>query len=270
MSADMQGFFKGSFPEFYDRYNVPTNFAPYARMLAERAKALAPGRVLETAAGTGIVTQALVRALPAGATITATDLNQAMLDHAMAKPDMAGVTWRQADAMKLPFPDGSFDLVVCQFGVMFFPDKPAAFREAARVLRPGGTFLFVVWDDFRAMPDHFTVIAAKVAGDMLRREPSSLMAPPYHDEYTIRADLAAGGFGAVRIERISQPSRAASARDAAVVGVQGSVIRAAIEAADPARLGEATDAVERLISARFGPGPVVGATNALIVAAEKG
>ena len=112
--------FKGSFPEFYDRYLVPMNFAPYARILAGRAKDLAPSRVLETAAGTGIVTEELVRTLPPDVTITATDLNQPMIDHALAKPDMAGVTWRQADAVKLPFPDGSFDLVVCQFGVMFF------------------------------------------------------------------------------------------------------------------------------------------------------
>ena len=143
--------FKGSFPEFYDRYLVPMNFAPYARILAGRAKDLAPSRVLETAAGTGIVTEELVRALPPDVTITATDLNQPMIDHALAKPDMAGVTWRQADAVKLPFPDGSFDLVVCQFGVMFFPDKQAAFREASRVLRHGGTFLFIVWDSYRAM-----------------------------------------------------------------------------------------------------------------------
>ena len=98
--------FKGSFPEFYDRYLVPMNFAPYARILAGRAKDLAPSRVLETAAGTGIVTEELVRALPPDVTITATDLNQPMIDHALAKPDMAGVTWRQADAVKLPFPDG--------------------------------------------------------------------------------------------------------------------------------------------------------------------
>jgi ubiquinone/menaquinone biosynthesis C-methylase UbiE len=134
MSDSNRGSFTGSFPEYYDRYLVPMQFAPYARILADRARVFAPGHVLETAAGTGIVTQELVRGLPAGVTITATDLNQPMIDHARAKPGMAGVIWRQADAMNLPFPDGTFDLIVCQFGVMFFPDKVTAFREASRVL----------------------------------------------------------------------------------------------------------------------------------------
>ena len=269
MSEDKQRVFSGSLPEFYDRYIVPMNFAPYARILADRAKVLAPSRVLETAAGTGILTQNLVRTLPAGVAITATDLNQAMIDLARAKSGMADVTWRQADAMKLPFPDGSFDLIVCQFGVMFFPDKPAAFREASRVLRLGGAFLFAVWDSYKTMNKSPLAIAAGVAGDMLGREPLSLLSPPYHDEKAIRADLAAAGFGAVQVERISQPCRAPSARDAAVITVQGTMIRAAIEAADPARLGEVTDAVERVMLARFGSGPVEGEMNALIVTAEK-
>ena len=268
MPNDRAGAFKGTFPEFYDRYLVPMNFAPYARILADRARDLAPRRILETAAGTGIVTRELVRMLPPSATITATDLNQPMIDHAQAKPGMVGVTWQQSDAMKLPFKDASFDLVVCQFGVMFFPDKQAAFREASRVLRPGGTFLFVVWDSLPAMVDSPLVIAARVTGDILGREPFSLLSPPYHDDETIREDLAAAGFDAVRIERISQPSKAASARDAAVVTVQGSMIRSAIEAVDSSRLDEVTDAVEGVMQTRFGQGLVEGATNAVIVTAE--
>lgn len=268
MSDDKQHVFTGSLPEFYDRYLVPMMFAPYARILAHRAKGLAPSRVLETAAGTGIVTQELAQALPAGVTITATDLNQPMIDRARAKPGMARVAWRQADAIRLPFPDQSFDLILCQFGVMFFPDKRAAFREASRVLRSDGTFLFAVWDSYTTMTESPLAIAAGVAGDMLGQEPLSLLSPPYHDDETIRADLAAAGFGGVQIERISQPSRAPSPRDAAVITTKGSMIRAAIEAADRARLDEVTDAVERAMSARFGSGPVEGASNALIVTAE--
>lgn len=269
MSDSQQGSFTGSFPEHYDRYLVPMQFAPYAPILADRARALAPSCVLETAAGTGILTQELVSRLPSGVIITATDLNQPMIEHARAKPGMAGVTWRQADAMNLPFPDSAFDLIVCQFGVMFFPEKQTFFRDAFRVLRPGGKFLFAVWDDYRTMNDAPIAIAAGVAGAMLERAPLSLLSPPYHDEATIRADLAAASFGAVQVERISQPARAASARDAAVITVQGSMIRTAIEAADPGRLNEAIDAVERVMVARFGSGPVEGATNALIVTAEK-
>jgi SAM-dependent methyltransferase len=139
-----------------------------------------------------------------------------------AKPGMAGVIWRQADAMKLPFPDGSFDLIVCQFGVMFFPDKQTAFEDASRVLLPGGKFLFDVWDDYSVMDDAPIAIAACVAGAMFGREPLSLLSPPYHDEDTIRADLAGAGFGSVQVERISQTAHAASSRDAAVITVQGS------------------------------------------------
>ena len=268
MSDSNQGSFTGSFPEYYDRYLVPMQFAPYARILADRAKALSPSRVLETAAGTGIVTQELVRMLPAGVTITATDLNQPMIDHARTKPGLVQVDWRQSDAMNLPFPDQTFDLIVCQFGVMFFSDKRIAFRNASRVLRPGGHFLFGVWDDYQVMSNAPIAIAAGVVGPMLGREPLSLLSPPYHDEDTIRADLAATGFGMVQVERISQPARAASAREAAVITVQGSMIRTAIEAACPGRLKEATDAVERALSARFGSGAVEGTTNTLIVTAE--
>ena len=268
MPDDGAGAFKGTFPEFYDRYLVPMNFAPYARILADRARDLAPRRILETAAGTGVVTRELVRTLSSSVAITATDLNQPMIDYARAKAGIAGVTWQQSDAMKLPFKDASFDVVVCQFGVMFFPDKQSAFREASRVLRPCGTFLFIVWDSHEAMIDSPLVISAGVAGNMLGREPLSLLAPPYHDEETIRGDLAAAGFEAVRVERISQPSKAASAREAAVITVQGSMIRSAIEAAAPSRLDEATDAAERAIQARFGRGPIEGVTNAVIVTAE--
>ena len=116
MSADKQHVFTGSFPVVYDRDLVPMMFAPYARILGRRATGFAPSRVLETAAGTGIVTQELVQRLPADVAITATDLNQPMIDRARVKPDMARVVWQQADAMRLPFPDGSFDLIVCQFG----------------------------------------------------------------------------------------------------------------------------------------------------------
>lgn len=130
--------FTGEIPIFYDRYLGPQIFADYAEDLARRAAALRPARVLETAAGTGIVTRALAGSLATEAEITATDLNQAMLDFAAAQPGLERVTWQQADAQRLPFDDRSFDAVLCQFGVMFFPDRLAGYREARRVLRPGG------------------------------------------------------------------------------------------------------------------------------------
>src|SRR5215470_13686596 len=269
MSSDKAAAFAGSLAEFYDRYLVPLIFAPYAEVVADRAKALLPRCVLETAAGTGVVTEALARILPTDVMITATDLNEPMIERGKVRPGMARVNWQQADAMKLPFLDGAFDLIVCQFGVMFFPDKRASFKESFRVLTPGGTYVFVLWDDYANMSNSPAWVAAQTVGDMLGRDPHTLVNPAYFDEPTIRADLAAAGFRDVKIDRIARTARAASARDAAVITVQGSLIRTAIEAADPSRLGEATKAVEQVMLARFGEGPVEGETKAVIVTATK-
>jgi ubiquinone/menaquinone biosynthesis C-methylase UbiE len=139
--------FAGSIPEIYDRFLVPLIFEPYARDLAARVAGLDPQNVLETAAGTGVLTREIASRLPAHARLVATDLNQPMLDLAAAQQGGAGrVAWRQADALALPFEDQSFDAVTCQFGVMFFPDKIQGYRQARRVLKPGGRFLFNVWD----------------------------------------------------------------------------------------------------------------------------
>src|SRR4051794_8129463 len=148
-SADMRDTdkqFAGSIPETYDRSLGPLLLEPYARDLAARLAALAPARVLETAAGTGVATRALARALPASTTIVATDLSRPMLDLAAARMETAEVTWQQADALALPFGDDAFDAVACQFGAMFFPDKAAAYGEVRRVLRRGGRLVLSVWD----------------------------------------------------------------------------------------------------------------------------
>ncbi len=269
MSNDKVAAFAGTLAEFYDRYLVPLNFAPYAEVVADRVKGLLPRRVLETASGTGVVTEALARILPSEVTITATDLNQAMIERGKVRPGMERVHWQQADAMKLPFLDGAFDLIVCQFGVMFFPDKRASFNESFRVLTPGGTYLFVLWDDYANMPNSPAWIAAQTVGDILRRDPHTLVNPAYFDEPTIRADLTAVGFRDVKVDRIARLAKATSAQDAAVITVQGSLLRAAIEMADPLRLGEATKAVEQVMFTRFGEGPVEGEMKALIVTTTK-
>ena len=261
--------FTGSFAEVYDRYLVPMDFAPYARRLAERVSAVAPRRVLETAAGTGVVTHELVRILPPEVSIIATDLNQPMLELAQSKLDDDRLRWRQADALNLPFADGEFDVVVCQFGVMFFPDKQKGFREALRVLRPGGHFLFNVWDSFEANSNGPLRMAARVIGPVLGREPVSLLSPPYHDEPIIRSDLRAAGFADVQVEQESEPSRAGSAREAAIIVCRGSALRAAIEAHDKGKLDEITDRVAESLRDRFGTGPVEGTTQALLVSAKR-
>jgi SAM-dependent methyltransferase len=176
------------------------------------------------------------------------------------------IRWQQADALDLPFPDGEFDVVVCQFGVMFFPDKRRGFREALRVLRGGGRFLFNVWDSFDANGSWALTIAARVVGPILGRDPVSLLAPPYYDDSTIRSDLAAAGFANLQVERVTEPSRAASAGDAAKIVCHGSMLRTAI---DPSRLDEITEQVTEALLSRFGMGPVEGVTQAVLVSAER-
>src|ERR1700738_1079483 len=161
--------FSGSIASIYDKYFGPLIFEPYAQDLADRLSALHAERVLETAAGTGIVTRALLRSLSPSANIVATDLNQPMLDHAAERVSSSRVSWQKADAQALPFPDGAFDAVVCQFGVMFFPDKQKAFREARRVLRPGGRFLFNVGDGIEH--NEFAALVNAAVADMFGDDP---------------------------------------------------------------------------------------------------
>src|SRR6266704_4275449 len=154
-----------SIPENYDRYMVPLIFEPFAADLAQRAASLSPSAVLEIAAGTGVVTRALAPRLALGSSYIVTDLNQPMLDYAASRqaPDRR-IKWRQADALALPFENAAFDLVCCQFGAMFFPDRISGYREANRVLKPGGHFLFNVWDriEENVFADDVTNALAKI------------------------------------------------------------------------------------------------------------
>ena len=261
--------FTSSFAEVYDRYLVPMDFAPYARQLAERVAALAPSGVLETAAGTGIVTRELARILPSGVTITATDLNEPMIALAQANIRSERVRWQTADALDLPFADSEFDVVLCQFGVMFFPDKQRGFREAFRVLQPSGFFLFNLWDRFEANANSPLRIAARVVGSIIGRDPVSLLSPPYYDDPIIESDLAAAGFDNIRVERVTEPSRAASAHAAATIVCYGSMLRTAIEGHDPSRMAEITEKVSEALRSRFGTGKVEGVTQAVLVTAER-
>jgi SAM-dependent methyltransferase len=233
---------------------VPLIFDPYAADLAARLAELAPRRVLEIAAGTGVVTRAMAKSLPTGASIVATDLNQAMLDQAAALGTARPVEWRQADALALPFADRSFDAVVCQFGVMFFPDKPRAYAEARRVLRPGGVFLFNVWDSL-ADNEIPGAISGALAEVFPRDPPGFLARTPYgyFDRDAVARDLAASGFSAPpRIDTVAARSRAPSAREPAIAFCQGTPLRAEIESRGAPGLDEATRAVERALARRFG------------------
>ena len=263
--------FAGSIPQLYEQFLVPLIFEPCAADLARRVFLRAPSRVLEVAAGTGVVTRHLASVLPAGTSIVASDLNQPMLDCAAAVGTARPVEWRQADAMNLPFPDKSFDAVVCQFGVMFFPDKAKAFSEAMRVLRAGGVFTFSAWD--RIEENDFAesvtqALEAPFPADpprFLRRVPHG-----YHDPSVIARDLASGGFSrSPDFATLAARSRAESPRIPAVAYCQGTPLRSEIVARDPSRLGEATDVAEAAIASRFGAGAVEGRIQAHVVTIER-
>ena len=263
--------FAGSIPELYDTYLVPLIFEGYADDLAERAAALAPKTVLETAAGSGVVTRALASRLASDARYTVTDLNQPMLDHAANKQGSDGrITWRQADALALPFDDTSFDAVVCQFGVMFFPDRVAGYSEARRVLKPGGSFLFNVWDKIDA--NEFARVVTDAAASAFPDDPPSFLARTphgYHDLELIRDELGSAGFSHVSITTLEQTSSAPSPRHPAVAYCQGTPLRNEIEARDASLLDHVTDLATEAITARFGNGPVAGKIRAHIVAAAR-
>ena len=262
--------FAGSIPKLYDSHLVPLIFEPYAKDLTARLKQRPVSRVLEIAAGTGVATREMAAALPADVAIVATDLNQAMLDQAALVGTKRPVEWRQADAMSLPFPDATFDAVVCQFGVMFFPDKPKAFAETRRVLKPGGRFIFNVWD--RIAENEFADTVTRALESIFPKDPPRFMARTphgYHDRGTIERDLASGGFASKPgIATVAARSRAASAQIAAIAYCQGTPLRNEIEARDASRLGEATGVAAEAIGRRFGRGAVDGKIQAHVVTVE--
>jgi SAM-dependent methyltransferase len=265
--TDLDKAFSGSIPELYETYLVPLIFEPYAADLAQRMSSVPGSCVLEIAAGTGVATRALAHRLPADISIVATDLNEMMLQKAAAVGTSRPVEWRQADAMELPFPAESFDAVVCQFGVMFFPDKAKAFAETRRVLKPGGVYLFNVWDHI--IENEFPDIITTALESLFPTDPPRFLARTphgYHDRRTIEQDLAKGGFTLrPAIETMAARSRAPSPRIPAIAYCQGTPLRSEIEAKDARRLGEATDAAEAAIAARFGSGAVDGKIQAHVV-----
>ncbi|MEO6701721.1 MAG: methyltransferase domain-containing protein [Jatrophihabitantaceae bacterium] len=251
--------------EIYDLRLGQAVFAPYGADLARRASVLAPQRVLELAAGTGIVTTRLVAALPS-AEIVATDLNPPMVDYAAAK--VAGPRWEVADAQDLRYADASFDLVVCQFGVMFLPDRVDAYRGVRRVLRPGGSFLFNAWDTLdshvveAAVIDAMAELFPQDPPDFLRRVPHG-----YADVDRIRDDVEAAGLEVVAAERVELTGRAPSVAALAEGYCLGTPLRFEL-----AGRGEPAYVVAPLTAAlmeRFGEGPVEVAMSAHVLHAMR-
>jgi len=245
--------FAGSIPAIYDRFMVPLIFEPYARLVADRAARFNPRCILETAAGTGVATHALHRAIP-DAEIVATDLNAPMLEQAAKHISSPKVRFQAADAQSLPFEDESFDLVVCQFGIMFFPDKVRGNREARRVLGPKGRYMLVIWNHIES--NLATMTAGRAVADLFPLEGGRFYERVpfrYHDRGLIEHDLLAAGFNDIELETVELRSRAPSARDAAIALVQGTPMRSDIEQMDPQLLRPATDAAAEALLQYEGP-----------------
>lgn len=262
--------FAGSIPEIYQRFLVPLIFESCARDLARRVAETDPNDVLETAAGTGVLTRAIASRLARHARIIATDLNQPMLDRAMAQAEDARIEWRQADALALPFEEQSFDVVACQFGAMFFPDRVLGYKEASRVMKAGGRFVFNVWD--RISENEFADTVTEALASLFPHDPPRFMARTphgYHDAERIREELKAAGFTTVSVDAIDETSRAASSRDVAVAYCQGTPLRTEIEARDASGLENATQHATEALARRFGDGAIEGRIRALVITATR-
>ena len=257
-------------PRHYDADLGPVIFTPYAVDIARRAAADSPARVLETACGTGIVTRALLDALPPGTPLKATDLNSELLDHARRKCHLdKAVSFQPADATALPFPDSSFDTLVCQFGVMFYPDKDKGYREALRVLASGGRYLFSVWDAHRYNP--WARLSHETASGFFASAPPRFTVAPYacHAIDPIKESLLNAGFINIEITVLSfhriVPNIATFARGM----VFGSPLLGEIRSqttADPSRIHEALSSAMRQ---EFGDSPCAVPMQAIVFSASR-
>lgn len=260
--------FTDNVARFYDSTLVPLIFEPYAEDLADRVRALEPKSVLEVACGTGVVTRAMARTLPATCEITATDLNEAMVAYGELVGTARQVSWYQADVMSLPYDNNSFDAVVCQFGVMFFPDRVAAYREIRRVLRPGGTFLFNIWNAIQC--NDFAATVTDAVSALYPEDPPVFLARTPHghgDTTEIEGDVEAAGFKSCSLGQRDDISRAAGPDLPAIAYCQGTPLRNEIEERDPGGLERATAAATEAIKARFGAGSIEGRISAVVVSA---
>jgi ubiquinone/menaquinone biosynthesis C-methylase UbiE len=267
--------FVGSVPEMYDRYLGTVLFERYARDLATRLTAIERPvtRVLEIAAGTGILTEQLVRLLRPEATIVATDLNPPMLvmgqKRLQGQPSRSRIEWREVDATTLPFPDGSFDAVVCQFGCMFFPDKPRAARETYRVLGPGGRWLFNVWDSLERNP--IPRIAHETITSYFSDDPPQFYKVPFsmHEEESTRELVAGAGFSDITVIPLRFTTEAPSARHAAIGLVRGNPVLAAIEERATVGADEVIEAVAAALARELGDRPMRAPMSAYVVSGRK-
>ncbi len=263
-----EALFVGEIPELYDRHLGPVLFEPHARDFARRLRVPDGSRILEVACGTGIVTRRLLEVLPAHARLVATDLNAEMIAHArVSVPVDSRLEWRVADALALGFESRTFDAWVCQLGVMFFPDKLAAFREARRVLKPGGTARFNVFCEHAG--NAFGRVADETIARFFPGDPPTFYRLPFAwcDESTIRSTLASAGFAAVAIERLELETTSESAAHFATGIVRGNPVVHEIHARSTNGIASVEAAVAEALGAVGGVSPWRGVLRSLVVTA---
>ena len=269
--SDVDKIFAGSIPDIYDEFLVPLIFEHYALDLAERVAAMNPASVLETAAGSGVVTRALAPRLDTSVRYVVTDLNQPMLDRAARQQDATHrIEWQQADALQLPFDDESFEVVCCQFGVMFFPDKVAGYQSANRALREGGHFIFNVWD--RIEENDFANSVTDTVSRLFPDDPPVFLARTphgYHNVNKIESDLQVAGFDRVEIHTISEVSRASTPRHPAIAYCQGTPLRNELETRGGMSLDAVTDQAAGDLEHKFGASQISGKIQGHVITAIK-
>jgi SAM-dependent methyltransferase len=257
--------------DVYDELLVPLCFQSYADDLATRLAGVDDGALLVVACGTGVETRVLAAALPPSVAITATDIVPGMVDRAQRHGTTRAVTWDVADAAALPYDDETFDVVVCQFGAMFFPDKVAAFAQAARVLRPGGRLELSSWDCIER--NEFGATVAESMRELFPDDPPAFldrMPFSYHEVDAIRADLVAGGFATpTEIERVEHRARAASPEVVAGAFCGGTPLRDQLLAGGPERFRHALAGAATAVTERFGDADLDGTSTALVATATK-
>ena len=267
--TDNNSAFIGDIPENYEKYLGPLIFREYAEDLASRVAIQAGGVLLEIAAGTGMATRQLRDAIDPDARIVVTDLNEDMLNVARTKFDKdENIEFQTADALNLPFEDASFDAVVCQFSVMFFPDKLLALQEAARVLKPGGLFYFNIWDSFEH--NHLVRTVNKTVTECLPDNPPTFFQVPYgyHDIDVVKDLLFEAGFGAIDISVLPRSSSATEARHVALGYVMGNPTCSHIQQTAPESLNDIVDTVEKAIGKEFGFTAISAKMQAIVFQAE--
>ena len=269
--AERNAAFVGSIPANYDRYLGPLFFHDYADDLVARVETKPGLRVLETACGTGIVTARLAARLAGQGTLVATDLNEPMMVHAAQRLGAgARVEWRQADATALPFDDRSFDVVVCQFGLMFYPDKARGVREAFRVLRAGGHYVFNVWGK---LEDNLVPrITHETVASFFEADPPQVYTVPFSlfETEKVTAWLREAGFIDVTAEAVAKTGTSPSTEEAAIGLIDGNPIYLAIMERTPAALGDIKAALARNLTARLGPErPLRAPLRAFVFSARK-